>query len=136
MNISSRCEYALRAVLELAAHGTAEPLTSEVIAERRHIPDKFLVHILLQLKRHKIVRSVRGARGGYLLARSPEEITLLDVIRAVEGPVLESLPLKGPGSEDFIDAWRSTAQEVGAVLSATTVRNIMDRAASGTMFYI
>ena len=95
MNISSRCEYACRAIVELALHEpAAQPYTVERIAESRHVPEKFLVHILLQLKRAGIVRSVRGARGGYLLARTPDDITLLDIVRAVDGPVLDPLPVK------------------------------------------
>ena len=85
VNISSRCEYGCRAVVELAQQAAAaQPVTVEHIAERRHIPEKFLIHILLQLKRAGIVRSIRGARGGYLLARAPEDISLLDIVRAVD----------------------------------------------------
>src|SRR5690606_1023379 len=98
MNISSRCEYACRAIVELARHEhTEEPLTAVFIAERRQIPEKYLVHILLQLKRAGFVRSVRGAQGGYLLAQSADEITLLDIIQAIDGPILDPLPVDDAG---------------------------------------
>ncbi len=137
MNISSRCEYACRAVVELASHQPSpEPLTAEAIAAHRRIPEKFLVHILLQLKRAGIVRSVRGARGGYTLNRSPEDITLLDVVRAIDGPVLQPLPVRDVGSEDISVAWRGVAGEIEAVLKQVTVREILDRAQKASMFYI
>ena len=137
MNISSRCEYACRAMLELARHiQESGPMTSEVIAEQRAIPEKFLVQILLQLKRAGIVRSVRGAHGGYLLARKPEDISLLDIIRAVDGPVLSPLPVKDKGSEDLSAGWRLVAVQIEEVLRATTVRTLMDRAQKSSMYYI
>ena len=137
MNISSRCEYACRAVVELAHHAqSTQPVTVERIAERRRIPEKFLVHILIELKRARIVRSVRGPRGGYLLARAPEDITLLDIVRAVDGPVLDPLPLRDSGSSDMAPAWREVAQGIEKLLAATTVRTILDRASKSTMYYI
>jgi Rrf2 family protein len=137
MNISSRCEYACRAVMELANHGpSAPPLTVDSIAERRHIPEKFLVHVLLQLKRAGIVRSVRGARGGYLLARAPENVTLLDILRAVDGPVLDPLPVRDSGSADLARAWREIGRGIEKVLGATTIRAILDRAGKSSMYYI
>ena len=137
MNISSRCEYACRAMLELARHSQESgPMTSEVIAEQRAIPEKFLVQILLQLKRAGIVRSVRGAHGGYLLAHKPEDISLLDIIRAVDGPVLSPLPVKDKGSEDLSAGWRLVAVQIEEVLRATTVRTLMDRAQKSSMYYI
>ncbi|MCX5768990.1 MAG: Rrf2 family transcriptional regulator [Candidatus Hydrogenedentes bacterium] len=137
MNISSRCEYACRAVVELASHEPSPlPLTAEVIAGNRRIPEKFLVHILLQLKRAGIVRSVRGARGGYTLNQPPENITLLDVVRAIDGPVLQPLPVHDPGSEDISVAWRDVAAEIETILQRVTVKDILDRARKAAMFYI
>jgi Rrf2 family protein len=137
MNISSRCEYACRAVVELASQGrTSEPLTVDRIAERRHIPEKFLIHILLQLKRAGIVRSVRGAHGGYLLAKTPEEVSLLDIVRAVDGPVMDPLPVRDSGSSDMAPAWRDVIVGIEQVLQSMTVRHILDRADKSSMYYI
>lgn len=138
MNISSRCEYACRALVELASQGpVSEPLTAETIAERREIPEKFLVQILLQLKRAGIVSSVRGARGGYLLARTPDEVSLLDIIEAVDGPVLSPLPVQGEaGSEDLKAGWRDVARQIEQVLRATTMRTLLERARKSAMYYI
>lgn len=86
MNISAKTEYACLAVLELAAHyGAPEPVRIRDIADKHHIPSRFLVQILLQLKGVGLVASTRGALGGYQLQRPPEEITLAEVMTAVEG---------------------------------------------------
>lgn len=137
MNISSRCEYAARAVVELARHMQSdEPLTAVQIAERRQIPEKYLVHILLQLKRAGLVRSVRGAQGGYLMARAPEDITLYDIVEAIDGPILDPLPVSDTGGMDLRVAWRTAAEGIAEVLRATTVRQILDKAAKANMYYI
>jgi Rrf2 family protein len=89
MRISAKADYALRAAAELAAHAGPDrgPLKGERLAEAQDIPRKFLENILIELKRAGLVRSVRGADGGYQLAHPPEEISLADIIRAVEGPL-------------------------------------------------
>ena len=86
MRISAKADYAVRAAVELASAGD-EPVKGEKLAESQEIPLQFLEHILLELKHARIVRARRGASGGYWLAKPPEEITLADVIRAVEGPL-------------------------------------------------
>ena len=137
VNISSRCEYACRAVLELARHAsTKQPRTVEQIAAQRHVPEKFLVHILIQLKRAGIVRSVRGARGGYHLARAPEEISLLDIVRAIDGPVLTPLPVKDARSADMAPAWKEVALGIERILESLTVCDMLDRADKSSMYYI
>ena len=137
MNISSRCEYACRAVVELARSGNQEePITAQAIAEKRGIPEKYLVHILLQLKRAGLVRSIRGAQGGYLLGRSPDDITVLDIVEAIDGPVLNPLPAEDRASPDLRPAWQEVARDVAAVLRGVTVQSIVDRAANAHMYHI
>ncbi len=137
MNISSRCEYACRAVAELARHYPCEvPLTVTDLAERRDIPGNYLVHILLRLKRRGIVRSVRGAQGGYLLGRTPEMVSLYEVIAAVDGPLLEPLPNGGLGSRDLAPAFRDAAREIKEILGNVSIRSIVDNAELGSMYYI
>ena len=136
MNISSRCEYACRAVVELATreHETS-PITATHIAERRGIPEKYLVHILLQLKRAGIVRSIRGSQGGYLLGRSPDDITLLDIVRAIDGAVLDPLPVDDAYGNDLRPAWKQVAKGIEDVLRIVTVRELAGGAHS-RMYYI
>jgi len=86
MRISAKADYAVRAAVEMAAAGD-EPVKGEKLAEAQEIPLQFLEHILLELKHARLVRARRGARGGYWLARDPDEITLADIFRAVEGPL-------------------------------------------------
>lgn len=136
MNISSRCEYACRAVIELAQHSGEEPLTATAIAERRNIPEKYLVHILLQLKRAGIVKSVRGAQGGYHLAKPADSVSLRDVVTAVDGPILDPLPVGGEGSEELALAWANVSDDVGKVLQRTTFQAILERASRTDMYYI
>ena len=137
MNISSRCEYACRALLELATHEEAhEVVTSDAIARRRNIPEKFLVHVLLQLKRAGLVRSVRGARGGYLLGRSADDITLLDIVTGVDGPILDPLPTEDEASETLEPIWREAAVRISAALAEVTLRDIIDQTENTPMFYI
>ena len=86
MRVSAKVDYALRALAELAA-APPGPVKAEQLATAQEIPLKFLENILLELRRAEIVASQRGAEGGYRLARPADEISLADVIRAVEGPI-------------------------------------------------
>ena len=87
MRISAKVDYAVRAAIELAVAGDEHPTKAEAIARAQEIPPKFLENILGDLRQGGLVRSQRGADGGYKLARPPEEINLADIIRVVEGPM-------------------------------------------------
>jgi len=88
VKVSTRGDYAARALLSLSLHGEITgPTTVREIAERTGLPQPYLEQILLALKGAGIVRSKRGVGGGYILAREPSEITLAQVIRAVDGPI-------------------------------------------------
>jgi Rrf2 family cysteine metabolism transcriptional repressor len=99
MRISARCDYACRALLELSLHWPQEtPLQIQQIAQKQDIPMKYLVQILIQLKREGIVSSSRGKDGGYLLAKAPGSIKLGQVIRCMGGsllPIADSAKKKG-----------------------------------------
>ena len=85
MQFSAKAEYACVAMLELAArHGDPRPARLTDLADKHGIPPRFLVQILLDLKRAGLVASTRGAAGGYMLARSPEEITFHDILRVID----------------------------------------------------
>lgn len=86
MELSSRVEYALLALLELASqHAKGDPLKVSEIAASQAIPERYLDQILTTLRRRGIVLSLRGSKGGYLLAREPWQITLLEVFSSIEG---------------------------------------------------
>jgi len=87
VRVTARVDYAVRAMVQLAAAGTSEPVKADSLAATQEIPAKFLLEILRQLKQHKLLVSRRGPDGGYTLARPAAEIAVADVIRAVEGPL-------------------------------------------------
>lgn len=91
MKLSVRSDYAARAVLGLSRHSpSGAPLTVEQLAAEQNVPPNYLVQILIELKSQNIARSVRGKQGGYLLARSPSEITMGDVLRCMHGQVFDT----------------------------------------------
>lgn len=137
MNISARCEYACRAMVELALHQPeGDILTAQAIAASRHVPEKYLVHILLQLKRAGLVHSVRGAQGGYALALSPDQVSLLQIVEAIDGPVLSPLPVDDGRGEEIKSVWGRVADEIGAVLRGISLRQMVEWSGRGQMYYI
>jgi Rrf2 family transcriptional regulator, cysteine metabolism repressor len=129
MLFSAKAEYACVAMLELAArYADPKPVRLADVADKHGIPSRFLVQILLDLKRAGLVASTRGAAGGYALGRSPDEITLFDVIRIMdppEQPVRSDDKLQPTG---FVQSVRATwdrmvlAQE--AILKDTTLADL------------
>ena len=99
-------DYALRALAELAAAAGAGPVKGDSIAQAQGIPLKFLENILLELRRAELVSSQRGAEGGYWLAKPATEISVADVIRAVEGPIAT---VRGARPEDVEYTGAATA---------------------------
>jgi len=87
MRISAKVDYAVRAAVELAAAPAEKPVKAEAIANAQGIPLNFLENILGELRHAGIVRSHRGAEGGFRLAKPPEKVTVADIMRAVEGPL-------------------------------------------------
>ena len=130
MRISAKADYAVRAGIELASAQPGPPVKAEAIATAQGIPVKFLLNILSELKHAKLVQSHRGAEGGYALARPAAEITLADVIRAVEGPlanVHESRPedVSYPGSaEQLTEIWIAVRASLRAVLERVTLADV------------
>jgi Rrf2 family protein len=87
MKLSKRGEYGLRALQDLAARYGDGPIPNKELAERNNVPYRFLEQILITLKHARIVRSQKGSQGGYTLARPPDQITLAEVIRLLDGPL-------------------------------------------------
>jgi len=112
MRLSAKADYAIRAAVELAAAGEG-PIKGERIASAQDIPPKFLENILLDLKQGGLIASRRGAEGGYWLARPADEVSLADVIRAVEGPLAN---VRGARPEDL--EYRGAAESLKQVFIA------------------
>lgn len=130
MRVSARSDYALRAVAELAV-ATEERLTREAIAERQQIPSEFLESVLLSLKHAGIVQSQRGTGGGFRLARAASQITLGDVVRAVDGPMsdvrgdpAEDIEYTGPARR-LQDVWIAVRASLREILDGTTVDDLV-----------
>jgi Rrf2 family transcriptional regulator, cysteine metabolism repressor len=139
VKLSVKSDYAARAVLGLARHypdGAA--LRMDDVAEEQGVPPKYLPQILVELKARGIVRSVRGMAGGYLLARAPAEITLRDVLQAVQGPVFDTPALTDAQCPaELRRAWRSLQQSMEDAAGAITFQQLLEESAGKEkMYYI
>ena len=139
MKLSVKSDYAARAVLGLARHypdGMA--LRMDDVAEEQGVPPKYLPQILVELKAQGIVRSVRGMAGGYLLARAPAEITLRDVLRAVQGPVFDTPALTDAHCPpELRRAWQSLQRSMEDAAGAITFQQLLEESAGKEkMYYI
>lgn len=131
MELSSKSEYALLALLELTTHyNSGEPLQIRQIAAEQNIPDRYLEQLLATLRRSGLVRSQRGARGGYLLAKEPWKISILDVVTCIEGldvqPSTKQIPQSTPGIVVH-EIWQEARQAADAVLSKYTLQDLADQ---------
>lgn len=122
MNISVKGEYALHAIFDLALQPAGEPVKIADIARRQKIPQKFLELILASLKQGGFVESRRGAEGGYLLARPPEQITIGQVVEFLEGK-----KSKRGAADAFTDVWKRVDHAVAAILDHTTFAELARR---------
>jgi Rrf2 family protein len=143
VKVSAKTEYACLAMLELAAHfGSGEPVRIGKIADEHGIPSRFLVQILLQLKGAGFVASTRGASGGYQLIKSPDEITLGQVMTVIEGDesstVSSATVGTGAMSRVLRSAWQEVAKAQRDTLSAITFGDLVSRIKRQTenMYYI
>ena len=131
MRISAKADYAVRATIELATEEVVTPLKGELIADAQRIPLRFLENILGELRHAGLVQSQRGAEGGYWLSRPPEEITLAEIIRAVEGPLAttrgerpEDLEYRG-ASEPLQTVWVALRANIREVLEQVTLADVV-----------
>jgi Rrf2 family protein len=130
VRISAKTDYAVRAAAELAAAEPGKPLKAERIAEAQGIPLNFLENILGQLRQAQIVQSRRGPEGGYLLARGGDEISVADIIRAIDGPLAgvsgvrpQNLEYAGP-AEPLRDVWIAVRASLRGILERVTLADL------------
>jgi Rrf2 family protein len=130
MRISAKAEYSVLAAVSLAAAGEG-PIKSEVIAEEQEIPARFLENILSDMRRAGIIASQRGSDGGYWLARPADEITLAEVIRAVDGPLATVRGIRPEAtSYDGVamplrDVWLALRAHIRVVLERVTLADVV-----------
>jgi Rrf2 family protein len=124
MSVSVKCEYALRAVLDLALHSDGQPVRIADIAARQSIPQKFLELILAELKRRGLLESRRGAEGGYLLGRPAELLTVGDVMRSIEGGSRSRLDTE---SSPLDELWKEINGVIAGVVDRTNFAELARR---------
>ena len=133
MKVSTRGDYAARALLSLALHGSERPTSGKEIAERTGLPQPYLEQILLGVKGAGLVRSKRGVGGGYVLARQSTEITLADILAAVDGPLTTLM-----GEHDHCEGhcvlqevWVGVSDETRRIFERFTLQDLVERTRLG-----
>ncbi|MBI3014122.1 MAG: Rrf2 family transcriptional regulator [Candidatus Tectomicrobia bacterium] len=116
MRISTKGEYGLKAMLDLALHHDRVPIQIREVAERQGIPQRYLEQLLLRLRQEGLVVSQRGAAGGYGLSRPPGRITVAEIIAALEGPIRIVTHKKGGSRDVFSALWEDVEGAIGDVL--------------------
>jgi Rrf2 family transcriptional regulator, iron-sulfur cluster assembly transcription factor len=135
VKLSTKTRYGVRAVFDIAYHNAGGPTQARDIAKRQDVPLRYLEQIFQELRRANLVDAKRGPKGGYFLSRTPESITLGDVIRAVQGPIDllaaedEARPRNGARTSKQVpaDIWRELATKVAGVFDSVTIRDLCQR---------
>src|SRR5918911_932226 len=128
LSITTKSPYAVRALAELARSGGAGPVPIGELARRREVPVQFLEQLFAVLRRAGILRSQRGVKGGYAFARDPSDITVLELVELLDGPV-------GGGAEGV---FAEAAEAARTVLAQTSIADVVERenrAAGASMYY-
>lgn len=133
MRLSRKSEYALLALIDLAVHYKTEPVKILDVSNRNEIPKKYLEQIFLQLKGAGYVRSIRGSSGGYKLAKAPDQISLAEIIRLIDGPLasvgsasqyfFEHTPVER--NEKLLKVFKDIRDFVAEKLESTTLDQLM-----------
>ena len=129
ISVTTKAPYALNALVELYRQGATGPVPIAELARRREIPVQFLEHLFATLRRAGVLRSQRGVKGGYSFARPPAEVTVLELVELLDGPL-------GAGSAGV---FREAAQAAADVLSQATVASVAEeeiRSAGAPMYHI
>lgn len=135
MKVSLRSTYGIMAVVDIANQAGTAPIQAKSIARRQGIPARFLEQVLHAMKKAGLVTSLRGAQGGYVLSRKPAELSVAQIIEALEGPLLpfsgdygQSLARSGTRSDMLLaNVWNRLHQAERTVLEAITVEELADR---------
>lgn len=144
MNITTKSKYAVRALVELAQRAADAPVPLVVLAEARGIPTQFLEQLFATLRRAGILQSHRGVYGGFSFNRAPEQITVLEVVEALDGPIEPALctgpePCERRPVCSVGDVWVQAKLAVEDVLGAVTIQELAEREQArdgASMYYI
>lgn len=133
MRVSAKSDYALRALIEMAARTDGVAVSAEELGRRQNIPRGFLQAILADLRRADIVLSQRGQSGGWLLARDPGSVTVADVIRAIDGPLVSVYGVRPEGvsynesAEALQLVWVAARTSLREVFERVTIKSLADK---------
>ena len=117
ISITSKSPYAIAALAELARAGGSDPVPIGELARRRNVPVQFLEQLFAVLRRGGIIKSQRGVKGGYLFARAPETVTVLEVVELLDGPV----------GREADGVFADAAEAARAALAASTIADVLER---------
>ena len=129
MKVSSKGEYGLRALFDLAQHYEQSPRRSREIGQAQKIPEDYLNQLLIYLRKAGLINSLRGPQGGHVLARPPAQITLLEVIQVLEGDISPVAHAADPVALDKIlsEIWKHIQDETTRILQANSLQDLCDR---------
>jgi Rrf2 family protein len=133
MRVSAKADYALRALIEIAAHPDGTAVSAEALGRRQDIPRNFLQAILADLRRADIVVSQRGQAGGWRLARNPASVSVADVIRAVDGPLVSVYGLRpeavsyNDSAKELQHVWIAARSALREVFERVTIQALVDK---------
>ncbi|HZX21755.1 MAG TPA: Rrf2 family transcriptional regulator [Clostridia bacterium] len=134
MKLSTKGRYGLKAMFDLAVHDGEGPIPLKSIAERQQISDHYLEQLIAELRKSGLVKSVRGAQGGYMLAHEPSGITVGDIIRVLEGPlgpsdcVLENGPVQCNNADHCVTktVWERIQTSISDVIDSITLQDMLN----------
>ncbi len=131
MKLSTKSDYGVRAILDVTFYGSKRPVQVKDISKRQSIPERFLEQVMASLKKAGLVEGVRGPQGGYVLAKSPSEITLADVVQALEGPIvlMECIPEQNQRCDKVSlcvirDLWCNVQDAISSALKSVTLEDL------------
>ncbi len=144
MKISSKSEYGIRALFDMAQHYEESPRRSREIGEAQHIPEDYLNQLLINLRKAGLINSLRGPQGGHILAQSPGQITLYHIVRVLEGDITPVAHDAKPVALDELlhEVWSEIESETTRLLQATSLQDLCNRfnerkiAQNQAMYYI
>jgi Rrf2 family transcriptional regulator, cysteine metabolism repressor len=131
MKLSTKGRYGVKAMVDLAINFGETPVSIKSIAERQNISECYLEQLFLPLRKSNLIKSIRGAQGGYVLNRAPEEITIGEIIHVLEGPIEISDCIEGVGCTNMDCCatrllWEKIKKSIDSVLESTTLKDIVD----------
>lgn len=133
MKLSTKGRYGVTLMIDLGLHHGDGPVSLKSVAERQNLSEHYLEQLIAPLRNAGLVRSIRGAYGGYVLAKAPHEITVGDIIRVLEGPIT----IVDEPEEELAELWDKVRDNINAVLDGTTLQDLIEkkRFGGGTIMY-